>query len=250
MKFDLEICVDSVESALIAGNAGASRIELCSCLAEGGTTPAYGTIVSVRNNLTIDINVLIRPRGGDFLYSDIEYDIMRRDIDMCGESGADGIVLGILRAGGTIDVERTANLVEFARPMQATFHRAFDMCSDPVKGLEDVILTGATRLLTSGQKNTAAEGADLIASLVVQAEDRIIIMPGGGLNPSNIEAVASISKAREYHMTARTIVESDMIFRRQGIYMGGLPDFSEFNRKVADENIIRKISEILDNLKI
>ena len=248
MKHGIEICVDSIDSAIIAESAGADRIELCANLIEGGTTPSYGTIVSVRNNLTIGINVLIRPRGGDFLYSDIEYDIMRRDIDLCGECGADGVVLGILRAGGTIDIERTAHLVEFARPMSVTFHRAFDMCSDPVQGLEDVIMSGAVRLLTSGQKGSATDGAELIGRLVQLASDRIIVMPGGGLNDSNIESVARLTKAREFHLTGRMTIESDMIFRRQGINMGGHPEVTEFSRKVANENTIRKIIDILNSL--
>jgi copper homeostasis protein len=203
--------------------------------------------MSVRNNLSIPVNVIIRPRSGDFLYSDIEYDIMRRDIDMCGELGVNGIVIGILRAGGTIDVERSANLVEFARPLQVTFHRAYDMCSDAMQGLEDVIASGAARLLTSGQKNSAPEGSDLIGKLVAEAGDRIIIMPGGGLNVANISSVVTLTKAREFHLTGRKTVESDMIFRRQGIYMGGFRDIAEFSRKIADELTIRKIKEILDS---
>ncbi len=139
MGIKLEICVDSVESAINAQIAGADRVELCDNLTEGGTTPSYGTIISTRSNLDIGLHVIIRPRGGDFLYSDLELDIMRRDIEMCGESGVDGVVLGILQAGGAIDIERTAKLAEFANPMSITFHRAFDMCNDPVKGIEDVI---------------------------------------------------------------------------------------------------------------
>ena len=145
MKYKLEICVDNVESAIAAQNAGADRIELCNNLPEGGTTPGSGTICSARNNLTIGLHVIIRPRGGDFLYSDPDYDIMRREIDICGECGVNGIVLGILESGGAIDVERTAKLIELARPMSATFHRAFDMCNDPFKSLEDVIACGADR---------------------------------------------------------------------------------------------------------
>ena len=155
MKFSLEICVDTVESAIEAQNAGADRVELCSNLMEGGTTPGYGTITSARHNLDIGLNVIIRPRGGDFLYSDQDYDVMRREIDICGECEVDGVVLGILNTDGSVDLERTARLIEFARPMSVTFHRAFDMCSDPVKGLEEIILAGADRLLTSGLKDKA-----------------------------------------------------------------------------------------------
>ncbi|MGD0756540.1 MAG: copper homeostasis protein CutC, partial [Bacteroidales bacterium] len=169
MKFSLEICVDNIESAINAQKAGADRVELCNNLPEGGTTPGFGTVSLTRINLNIDLHVIIRPRGGDFLCTYPEYDIMRRDVDACGACGVDGIVVGILRSDGTIDVERTAKLIEFARPMSATFHRAFDMCNDPLKGLEDVIATGADRLLTSGQTNKAVEGIELISQLIRQA---------------------------------------------------------------------------------
>jgi copper homeostasis protein len=245
VQFKLEICADSVESAINAQMAGADRIELCDNLAEGGTTPSFGTILSARNNLVINLNVIIRPRGSDFLYSDMEYDIMRRDIEVCGEAGIDGIVIGILQADGTIDVERTANLVELARPMSVTFHRAFDMCADPEKALEDVISTGVNRLLTSGQKNSAVDGVDLLAALVKLAAERIIIMPGGGINDSNIASIARISGAKEFHMTGRSVVESEMSFRKTGISISGIPGFTEFSRKIADQQKIRNIIEIL-----
>ena len=203
MKFKLEICVDSVESAINAQSAGADRIELCDNLIEGGTTPGYGTIISARNNLDIRLHVIIRPRGGDFLYSDLEYDIMRRDIEICGESGVDGIVTGILLPGGNIDVERTAKLIEFAYPMSVTFHRAFDMCMRSGQGLEDVIATGASRLLTSGLKNKPSDGIELIRQLVIQAGDRIIIMPGGGIDETNAALIITATKATEFHLTGR-----------------------------------------------
>jgi copper homeostasis protein len=246
MNFNLEICVDSLESAINAQIAGTDRVELCDNLIEGGTTPGFGTIISARNNLNIGLNVIIRPRGGDFLYTDLEYDIMRRDIDICGEYGVDGIVLGILRSGGAIDVERTAKLIELAQPMSATFHRAFDMCSDPVKGLEDVIVSGANRLLTSGQKDKAQEGVELISKLVNQAGNRIIIMPGSGINESNIASIARITRAKEFHLTGRKVIDSDMIFRRNGISMGGVTGISEFSRKVADPEMIKSIISILN----
>jgi len=247
MKFKLEICVDTVESAIVAQSAGADRVELCASLTEGGTTPGYGTITSARNNLTIKLHVLIRPRGGDFLYSDLEYDIMRRDIDVCSESGIDGVVLGILEPDGTIDIERTSKLVELARPMSVTFHRAFDMCNEPNKALEDVIATGADRLLTSGHKNKAEEGAGLLNSLIAKAQNRIIIMPGSGINKTNITDNARKTGAVEFHLTGRKTTESDMIFRRQDINMGGSADLTEFFRKVADPDVIRSI---INNLKL
>ncbi|MEI6049116.1 MAG: copper homeostasis protein CutC [Bacteroidota bacterium] len=248
MNYKLEICVDNVESAVYAQKAGADRVELCNNLIEGGTTPGYGTIVSARNNLHIGLYVIIRSRGGDFLYSDPEYDIMRREIDICGQCGVDGIVLGILRPDGAIDIERTAKLIELAHPMSVTFHRAFDMCSDPVQGLEDVIATGATRLLTSGQKDKAGEGAELISQLVRQAADRIIIMPGSGINESNIALIAKVTCAKEFHLTGRKVIESEMVFRRDGISMGGTNEISEFSRKVADTEKIKRIISILKTI--
>jgi copper homeostasis protein len=246
MHFKIEICVDNIESALEAQNAGADRIELCDNLLEGGTTPGFGTIISARNNLSIVLNVIIRPRGGDFLYTDLEYDIMRRDIDICGENGVDGVVLGILRAGGDIDVDRTAKLIEFAHPMASTFHRAFDMCSDPVQGLEDVVATGANRLLTSGQKDKAQDGAELISQLVIQAGERIIIMPGSGISESNISLIAKVTGAKEFHLTGRKVIDSEMTFRRLGISIGVPTDITEFSRRVVDSEKIKSIINILN----
>jgi len=248
MKFSLEICVDSIESALNAQEAGAHRVELCNNLSEGGTTPGIGTISSARNNLTIGLNVLIRPRSGDFLYSDVEYDIMRRDIDACGEIGVDGIVLGILEKSGDIDIERTANLIESARPMSVTFHRAFDMCNDQYISLEDLIACGVDRILTSGQKNKAEEGIELISKLIEKAGERIIIMPGSGINLSNIDIIARKTGAREFHLTGRKVLESDMMFQRHNISMGSYSGMSEYSRKVADPDMIRSIIKILEDI--
>jgi copper homeostasis protein len=245
MNFKLEICVDSVESALNAQEAGAHRVELCNNLNEGGTTPSLGTISSARNNLTIGLHVLIRPRGGDFLYTDVEYDIMRRDIDTCGEIGVNGIVIGILEKSGEIDIERTAKLIESARPMSVTFHRAFDVCSDPHKGLEDIIDTGADILLTSGQRDKAEEGLELISQLIGKARERIIIMPGSGITESNINLIAKGTGAKEFHMTGRKLIESDMLFKRQNISLGGPTGSSEYSRRVADTVMIKSIIEKL-----
>jgi copper homeostasis protein len=241
MEFKLEICVDNVESAMVAQYAGADRVELCNNLQEGGTTPGFGMISSARSNLCIGLNVIIRPRGGDFLYSDLEYEIMRREIEVCGECGVDGVVLGILLPEGEIDTDRTAKLVELARPMSVTFHRAFDMCNDPFKGLEDIIAAGANRLLTSGQKTKAEDGIGLINDLIAKADDRIAIMPGSGINTTNILNIARATGAKEFHLTGRKVTESSMIFRRRGISMGGSSDISEFSRKVADPDVIRSI---------
>jgi copper homeostasis protein len=245
MNFKLEICADTVGSALTAQAAGADRIELCNNLPEGGTTPGYGTISAARSRLDIGLHVIIRPRGGDFLYTALDFEVMKKDIEICRQIGADGIVTGILKKDGTVDVERSAILVELARPMTVTFHRAFDMCADPFKGLEDVIATGAARLLTSGQRDKAEQGAELIGKLCDQAAGRIIIMPGSGINESNIEMMARVTGAKEFHLTGRKEVDSEMNFRKECISMGGSERISEFSRMVADGEKIKRIINIL-----
>jgi copper homeostasis protein len=250
MNFKLEICVDNIESAIVAQESGADRIELCNNLTEGGTTPGYGTITSARNNLTIGLHVIIRPRGGDFLYTDTEYDIMRRDIEICGECDVDGIVLGILRSEGRVDIERTAKLIELASPMTATFHRAFDMSVDPMKSFEDVIATGAHRLLTSGLRNKASEGIELISRLVEKAGNRIIVMPGSGINEANIAEIAKKTRAKEYHLTGRKVIDSEMKFRREDVSMSGMTGMTEYSRKVADGEVIRNVIANLKKIKI
>lgn len=248
MNFKLEICIDNVASGIDAQNAGADRVELCASLPEGGTTPGYGTIIFARRSLNIELNVLIRPRAGDFLYSGLEFEIMLRDIELCRASGVNGIVTGILNRDGTIDIERTSRLVEMAYPMSVTFHRAFDMCIDPGKGLEDIITTGAARLLTSGQCNSAEQGAKVINALVRQGGDKIIIMPGSGISENNIEKIARITGAHEFHMSARKVIGSEMAFRRNDLTMGNSEGYDEFARKVADPDAIRKVIKILKEI--
>ncbi len=248
MSLVVEICADSVESATIAEAAGAGRIELCSALTEGGVTPSAGLIEAVRRETNIRLHVLIRPRSGDFLYNDTEFTVMRRDIDTAGECGADGIVTGILRSDGTIDIERTALLAEYAAPMALTFHRAFDLCRDPKKGLEDVIATGASRVLTSGQAKNAIEGASLIRSMIADAGGRIIIMPGGGIDEYNIALLATGTGATEYHLSGRKQRESMMTFRRKGIYMGDPRLQSEYILKSADAERISSVIMILKGI--
>jgi len=242
----LEICVDSVESSVNAEAGGADRLELCGALEIGGITPGPGTILSVLSNVSIPVNVIIRPRGGDFLYSDHEFEVMRRDIDFAGEAGAAGVVLGILREDGRIDVERTAYLVECAGPMTVTFHRAFDMASDALMAMNDIISAGATRLLTSGQAKSAAAGSQLIRKLVDTAGERLIIMPGGGLNEENILEVAAITGASEFHLTARERIESGMKFRRDGIGLGhpAMAD-EEYYLRFAETELIQRIKSSL-----
>ena len=170
---------------------------------------------------------------------------MRREINNCGVCGIDGVVLGILRSDGSVDIERTSKLVEDAKPMSVTFHRAFDMCNDPFKGLEDVIISGADRILTSGQENKAEDGIGLIKLLIERAKNRILIMPGSGINESNIVKIASETGAEEFHFTGRKVIESCMNFRKENITMSSSSDLSEFKRKVADPDMIRSINSKL-----
>ncbi|MCI0523420.1 MAG: copper homeostasis protein CutC, partial [Bacteroidales bacterium] len=216
----------------------------------GGVTPSAGLIEAVRNNVSIALHVIIRPRGGDFLYSDREFSVMRRDIERAGEAGADGVVTGILKRDGTVDIERTALLAEFAAPMSVTFHRAFDMCRDTSRALEDVIATGAERILTSGQARRALDGAKIIRELVVSSANRIKIMPGGGIDEYNIALLANSTGAREYHLSGRRQLESMMTFRRKGIFMGDSRLQSEYSIKTADAERITSIIKILESIII
>ncbi|MGL6267965.1 MAG: copper homeostasis protein CutC, partial [Chitinophagaceae bacterium] len=185
MRYTLEVIAYHIESCIIAQESGADRIELCANPGEGGTTPSYGMIRAAKAKCSIPVFVMIRPRGGDFLYTDEEFRIMRDDIIQCREYGCDGVVLGLLKADGSVDINRTKELVQLAYPMEVTFHRAFDRVKDAHQSLEDLIDCGCTRILTSGLKPNAAEGVSLIRELVELADERIIIMPGSGVRSSN-----------------------------------------------------------------
>lgn len=239
----LEICANSIQSAINAQQAGAHRIELCENLEQGGTTPSYGFLVQARKHLNIKINVLIRPRSGDFLYSDLEYQIIQDDIRMAKQLGADGIVCGILLPNGDVDIPRTKALVDLAKPMSFTFHRAYDFTNDPFKALEDVISTGANCLLTSGQQPTAIQGVHLIWELVKVAKDRITIMPGSGVNADNIEYLIETG-ATEFHMSGTKSFESGMTFRKMGMILGD--PYTDY--KILESNI-EKINAVLSILK-
>ncbi len=243
MRFQCEVAVDSLESAMIAQDCGGDRVELCADLGIGGITPSAGMIALALERLAIPAHVIIRPRRGDFLYSPAEFAVMLRDIKRVKASGAQGVVLGLLLADGTIDVSRTRELLAAARPMSVTFHRAFDMCREPQAALEQLIDLGVDRLLTSGQAPTAEAGIALIADLVKQAAGRICIMPGAGINAGNIRRIAEATGAREFHFSARERVDGPMGYRKAGLAMGG--EMSEYERSYASAAGIRGIMAAL-----
>jgi len=212
MDFTLEVIAFNIESCILAEANGVSRIELCDNQADGGTTPSYGFIKAARAVLSIELYPIIRPRGGDFLYSDAEFDIIKSDVLLCKELGCDGVVIGLLNIDGTVDKERTKILTSLAYPMGVTFHRAFDRTKNMFEALEDIIECGCERILTSGQKSTAYDGMDNIKALVEKADDRIIIMPGSGINSKNIVEIAKHTGATEFHSSARNFIESKMQF--------------------------------------
>jgi copper homeostasis protein len=238
----VEVCVTSVASARAAQCGGAARIELVSDLLEGGVTPSAGLIAGVRAAVTIGLQVIIRPRGGDFCYDADEYSIMEADVRQAHALGADGVVLGLLDLDGQIDRERTRRLVELARPMNVTFHRAFDLTRDPRRALEDVIATGADRLLTSGAARTAEAGADLLSDLVRTAGARIVVMAGGGVRPHNAAALLARTAAPELHAGLEEPQPSPMRFRNQQLTMGAATD-REYLRFVAREETVRALVE-------
>jgi copper homeostasis protein len=206
----VEVCVDSLDSALAAERGGAQRVELCSGLMEGGVTPSAGLIATTRQKVSIGLHVMIRPRPGDFCYSPDEFSVMQRDVLMAKQLGADGLVFGILDLDGSVDVPKTRQLVELARPLKTTYHRAFDMSADLGRSLEQVIETGADRILTSGGEPTAVEGAETLRSLVELANGRVIVMACGGIDAENLRAVINQTGAREVHVGLRTPMASPM----------------------------------------
>ena len=236
----LEICAGSVESAIAARDGGAKRIELCAALEVGGVTPSAGVIAEARKVEGLTLNVIIRPRGGDFLYGKHEIACMEEDIRTCRRLGADGVVIGALTADGDIDTVACKRLIEAADGMSITFHRAFDMCRDPHKALEELITLGCHRVLTSGQAQTAEAGISLLKKLVEQANGRIIIMPGCGVNRDNAAKILNSTGACEIHASARKSVGSGMLFRHCEVSMGN-PENDEYARKETDTNEVRAI---------
>ena len=210
MNYKLEIIGFNIESCITTQEAGANRIELCANPGEGGTTPSYAFIKSARKKLHIDLYVMIRARGGDFLFSNDEFEIMKNDVAICKQLGCDGIVTGILTRDGKIDKKRCKELLDLAYPLEATFHRAFDRVNNPSEALEDIIDLGFERILTSGLKPKAIDGVSLLSQLIKQSDERIIIMPGSGINSKNIISIAENTGAKEFHSSASIAKESEM----------------------------------------
>jgi len=239
MNYKLEVIGFNIQGCMIAQASGAGRIELCDNPHDGGTTPSYGFIKAAREKLQIALFPIIRPRGGDFLYSNEEFEIMKIDVQTCKQLGCDGVVIGILNADGTVDKARCSQLVELAYPLGVTFHRAFDRVNDASKALEDIIDIGCERILTSGLQPTALQGADMIAALVKQADGRIIIMPGSGVRSDNIIELAKRTGAKEFHTSARINTGSKMSYTNEAM--------KESLRLVnVDEQEIKKIIELLN----
>lgn len=243
-KYQFEICTNSVESCLAAQKGGADRVELCAGIPEGGTTPSYGEIAIAREVLThTRLHVIIRPRGGDFLYSDIEIRTMLKDIEMARKLGADGVVFGCLTAEGEVDLPAMQKLMEAAQGLSVTFHRAFDVCRNPQRALEQIIKLGCNRILTSGQQPTAEQGIPLLKELQKQAAGRITLLAGCGVNENNIARIAAETGINEFHFSARENIQSEMKFRNEAVSMGGTVHINEYERNVTS---IRRVKETID----
>jgi copper homeostasis protein len=245
-KSKIEICANSVESAVKAQEGGAYRVELCAGIPEGGTTPSFGEIRMARQLLQqTKLHVIIRPRGGDFLYSHLEQEIMLHDIKVARQLGADGVVFGCLTAEGDIDIPAMKKLMNAVGNMTVTFHRAFDMCRNPKEALEQIIQLGCHRILTSGLEANAVEGIPMLKQLIEQADGRIIIMPGCGINPGNIFQIAEETGAMEFHFSGRSSYESGMIYRNPKVSMGGTVKIEEFQKNVTNTEIVKEAVSIL-----
>jgi copper homeostasis protein len=238
-----EICIDSVAGVRAAIEAGAARVELCASLIEGGLTPSIGMVrraVAVAEG-RLKVHVIIRPRGGDFLYNGDELAAMGEDIAAVKAAGAAGIVIGLLDADGRIDEARAAALIAAARPLSVTFHRAFDVSRDPFASLDALIRLGVDRLLTSGQEPGVVEGAPLIRRLIAHAAGRLIVMPGGDITPRNADRIAAETGAQEFHFAAFAPAASAMRWRNEAVFMGGALRPPEYDRAETSAGAVRAV---------
>lgn len=245
MRTRLEVCVDSVESAVIAQKGGADRLEVCSNLVIGGTTPGISQFRQIREACGIDLNVLIRPRFGDFLYTEAEFQMIEEDILTFRELGADGVVTGCLLPDGTLDTVRMRKLRETAQNMNMTLHRAFDLCRDPFRTLQEAVELGIDTILTSGQEEDCMAGKELLKRLIERAEDKIEILAGGGVNAEVIEKLIEEAGASSFHMSGKQKLESGMRYRNSRVSMG-LPGLSEFDIFRTELAQIQRAREAID----
>ena len=248
MEFILESCVDSVESALAAARGGASRLELCANLVIGGTTPNPWLFEEIRRHSDIRVHALIRPRFGDFCYTDEEFILIREAVKSFRRLGAEGVVIGILKQDGTLNMEQMRILMEDAEGMSVTLHRAFDVCADPYETMEQAIELGIDTILTSGQKNVCSEGAELLKELVDKSAGRIVIQLGSGVNADVIRDMYPRTGATAFHMSGKVTLDSEMKYRKEGVSMG-LPSLSEYEIWRTDEAEIRRARAVLDELQ-
>lgn len=244
-KFLLECATDSVESALAAAKGGADRLELCANLIIGGTTPTLALYDEVRSHSDIPLFILIRPRFGDFLYTDYEANVICREIEMFQKAGAEGVVIGSLNKDGSLNVEHMKRFIDSAKDMSITLHRAFDMCADPFATLKQARELGVNTILTSGQAPSSLEGIDLYEKLIEKANGEISILAGGGIKASTIEKLLKQTSLTAFHMSGKIVVESSMVFRNPAVSMG-LPGISEYNIWLTDESNVREARKVLD----
>lgn len=244
-EFEIEVCANSVLSAIAAEKGGADRVELCDNLYEGGTTPSAAMIFQAKQQTAIDLFPIIRPRGGDFFYSEMEMQIMLKDMEIARQMGADGFVIGCLSTDGKVDYEKCARLIDAAKGLPITFHRAFDLCVDAFEALDVIKELGVQRILTSGQKNKAMDGVSMITDLVKVAGSDLSIMAGSGVNEENVLDIARQTQARAFHVSLRESHESKMIFRRENVFMGGLKEIPEYANKYTDAERIKALIKLL-----
>lgn len=247
MGYTLECCVDSVESAIAAKKGGADRIELCSALVIGGLSPSQALYQKIREQVDIPIRVLLRPRFGDFCYTDFEHEILKEEIRSFRKLGADGIVIGTMKPDGTLNLEQMKELMEEAQGMPVTLHRAFDMCQDPFVTLEEAKKLGISTILTSGQKNTCVDGVELLKELVEKAQGETEILIGCGVDASVLPMLAEKTKAKAYHMSGKISMESEMRYRKQDVSMG-VASVSEYEIWRTSEKRVREARKVLEQL--
>ncbi len=243
----IEIVVYNIASAIQAEKGGADRIELCDNPGEGGTTPSAGIIEIIKQALNIPVFVMVRPRGGDFCYSAHEFESMKKDIILCKKLGIPGVVLGILNTNGNLDKERCRELIQLAKPMQVTCHRAIDMSRDPFQTLEDCIDVGFDRILTSGHHAKAEQGIDVLSSLVQKSKNRISIMAGSGISEQNIHRIVAETGVQEIHFSALTYQKSRMEYRNEKIVGMGSAGGGEFMLRSADHELISRMRQLAES---